>query len=39
MAFRGDVNEDVDSYISARVAAYRLAELVNVLIAAHSKST
>jgi len=37
MAFRGEVEESIASYVDARVAARRVAEFVNVLIAANSK--
>lgn len=37
MAWRGPVDEDLDSYISAKVAAIRFAEFVNVMIGAHTK--
>lgn len=37
MAFRGDVEESVDAYIDARVAAVRFAEFVNVMIGANTK--
>lgn len=37
MAFRGVVDEDVDSYIAARAGAIRFAEFVNVMIGAHTK--
>lgn len=37
MAFRGDVEESVESFIEARVGAIRFAEFVNVMIGAHTK--
>jgi hypothetical protein len=37
MAFRGPVEERFDDYISAKVAARRFAEFVNVMIDAHTK--
>lgn len=37
MAYRGHVDEDLDSYLSARVAAMRFAEFVNVMIGSVTK--
>jgi hypothetical protein len=37
MAFRGPVDEDLDSYIAARVGAVRFAEFVNGWFAANTK--
>lgn len=37
LAFRGSVDESIEDYVGARVAARRFAEFVNLMIAANSK--
>ena len=37
MAFRGEIDEPLDSYLAARTGAIRFAEFVNVMISANSK--
>jgi hypothetical protein len=37
MALRGPVDESLDSYVSARAGAIRIAEFVNVMIGANTK--
>jgi hypothetical protein len=37
MALRGEREESIDERVSARVAAIRIAELINVMIGANTK--